>query len=96
MATKAAAMPAAVLKNCAATHAVVLRELAPSSLMRASNSRCFAVCGRGMNSSLDTNCTGIGDGKSDLGARQLGNFIVAEKAHGGSSLVRWGPRLAGF
>ena len=32
--------------------------------MRASNSFCCALCGLGMYSSLDTNCTGIGDGNS--------------------------------
>ena len=38
---------------------------APMSFTRASNSFCCALCGCGMYSSLDTNCTGIGDGNSD-------------------------------
>src|SRR5438477_8632557 len=37
----------------------------PISFTPTSNSRCFGVCGPGMNSSLDTDCTGIGDGNSD-------------------------------
>src|SRR6185437_6532720 len=35
------------------------------SLIRTSNSRCRGVCGTGMNSSLDTDWTGMGEGKSD-------------------------------
>jgi hypothetical protein len=36
--------------------------------MRASNSRYFFVCGAGMNSSLDTDWVGIGEGKADVSA----------------------------
>src|SRR2546428_12300709 len=35
------------------------------SLTRASNSRCLGVWNPGMNSSLDTDCTGMGDGNND-------------------------------
>src|SRR5688500_9779035 len=36
--------------------------------MRTSNSRCFSVCGAGMNSSLETDWVGIGEGKADVSA----------------------------
>src|SRR6266545_4030875 len=37
----------------------------PMSRTRASNSRCFGVCAPGMNSSLETDCTGIGEANND-------------------------------
>jgi hypothetical protein len=36
--------------------------------MRASTCLCRAVCGGGVNSSLETNCVGIGDGKDAVSA----------------------------
>jgi hypothetical protein len=54
MATNAAVMPAAVLKKARRDMPCLRASSPPNSLMRASNSRCFAVCGAGMNSSLDT------------------------------------------
>jgi hypothetical protein len=40
----------------------------PNSLMRASNSRCFTLCGAGIDSSLETDCVGIGDGYAKVSA----------------------------
>src|SRR5688572_24780370 len=58
-------MPDAVLRNLRRLMPCLRASSAPYSLMRASNSRCFSVWGHGMYSSLDTHCTGIGDGKID-------------------------------
>src|SRR5688572_29328107 len=58
-------MPDAVLRKLRRLMPCLRASSAPYSLMRASNSRCFSVCGQGMYSSLDTHCTGIGDGKID-------------------------------
>src|SRR5262245_44181554 len=68
MATKAAAIPAAVLKKARRLMPRWRASSLPYSLIRASNSRCFAVCGAGMNSSLDTDWVGIGAGKADVSA----------------------------
>src|ERR1700674_4702497 len=65
MARNAVAMPAAVWKKRRRLMPRRFAIRAPISLTRASNSRCFAVCGPGMNSSLETDCTGIGEGNSD-------------------------------
>ena len=52
------------------------------SISRASTSRCFAVCGTGRNSSLDTICVGTGEGNDEVSAgsrpliiSSLRNFI---------------------
>src|SRR4029077_19846442 len=58
-------MPEAVWKKRRRLMPRRLAMCAPISFTRASNSRCLAVCGAGMNSSLDTDCTGIGDGNRD-------------------------------
>src|SRR5687767_11594477 len=58
-------MPDAVLRNWRRLMPCLRASSAPYPFMRASNSRCFSVCGHGMYSSLDTHCTGIGDGKID-------------------------------
>src|SRR6202795_4124764 len=68
MATKAAAIPAAVLKKARRRMPCWDASAAPYCFTRASNSRCFAVCGAGMNSSLDTDCVGIDDGKAEVSA----------------------------
>src|SRR5918999_5523200 len=68
MATKAAAMPAAVLKKARRLTPWWRASVVPYSLTRASNSRCFTVCGAGMNSSLETDCVGIGDRKAEVSA----------------------------
>src|SRR5271169_5695171 len=65
MARNAAAMPAALWKKRRRLTPRRLAICAPSVLTRASNARCFCVCGPGMNSSLETDCTGIGDGNRD-------------------------------
>jgi hypothetical protein len=57
-------MPPAVWKNLRRDMPCFLAMRAPMSFTRASNSFCCAVCGDGMNSSLDTNCTGMGEGNS--------------------------------
>jgi hypothetical protein len=68
MATKAAAMPAAVLKNAPA-HALMARQLAAVFFdARLELALLFSVCGAGMNSSLDTDWVGIGEGKADVSA----------------------------
>jgi hypothetical protein len=54
IARKAVAMPAAVWKKRLRLMPRRLAIVAPISLTRASNSRCLGVCGRGMNSSLET------------------------------------------
>ena len=64
MGRDAAAMPPAVLKNLRRLMPFFFAMRAPMSFTRASNSFCCGDCGAGMNSSLDTNCTGIGDGNS--------------------------------
>src|SRR5882672_7750401 len=58
-------MPEAVWKKRRRLMPRRLAIRAPISFTRASNSRCLAVWGPGMNSSLDTDCTGIGEGKRD-------------------------------
>src|SRR5689334_5384448 len=58
-------MPPAVLKNLRRDMPLRFARREPACLMRASNSRCRGVCGLGMNSSLDSDCTGMGDGNSD-------------------------------
>ena len=68
IATKAAAMPAADLKNLRRLMPCLRASALPYSLRRASNSRCFSVCGHGMYSSLDTHCVGIGAGNADVSA----------------------------
>ena len=55
MATNAAAMPAALWKNLRRLMPWCFASWVPSALMRASTCFCFAVCGRGENSSLATN-----------------------------------------
>ena len=40
----------------------------PSSLSLASTARCFALCGAGRYSSLDTICVGTGDGNDEISA----------------------------
>jgi hypothetical protein len=71
MARKAVAMPAAVWKKRRRLMPSRFAMCAPISLMRASNSCCLGVCSAGMNSSLDTDCTGIGDGNSDSAEESL-------------------------
>ena len=61
-------MPAAVWKNARRLTPWCLASRVPSSLMRASTCFCFSVWGGGVNSSLETNWVGIGDGKDDVSA----------------------------
>ena len=56
------AIPAADWKNRRRLMPRRLAIEAPISFTRASNSRCFGVCAYGVNSSLETDCTGMGDG----------------------------------
>src|SRR5690348_10894190 len=73
MARNAAAIPEALWKNRRRLIPRRLAMYAPISFTRASNSRCFSVCGPGMNSSLDTDCTGIGEGKRDSAGDRRSN-----------------------
>ena len=61
-------MPAAVWKNRRRLTPWCFASWLPSSLMRASTRFCCAVCGGGVNSSLETNCVGIGDAKDAVSA----------------------------
>ena len=60
MATKAAAMPAALWKNARRLRPCFLPSSSPMSSRRASTCRCFSLCGAGMYSSLETIWVGIG------------------------------------
>ena len=60
MATKAAAMPAAVWKNWRRSRPCFLPSSSPMSSRRASTSFCCSLCGAGMYSSLEMICVGIG------------------------------------
>ena len=60
MATKAAAMPAAVWKNSRRERPCFPPRASPMSRRRASTSFCCALCGGGMYSSLEMICVGIG------------------------------------
>jgi hypothetical protein len=68
IATNAAAIPAAVLKNARRVMPCLRASSDPYSLMRDSNSRCFSFCGDGMYSSLDTHWAGMGDGNAEVSA----------------------------
>src|SRR6516225_3599416 len=68
IATNEAAMPAAVWKNCRRDSPCRRASRSLSSLSRASTSRCLALCGTGIYSSLDTIWVGTGDGNDDVSA----------------------------
>src|SRR5688572_32467890 len=68
-------MPDAVLRNWRRLMPCLRASSAPYPILRASNSRCFSVCGHGMYSSLDTHCTGIGDGKIDSAGANCFNSL---------------------
>src|ERR1700730_15826271 len=88
MARNAVAMPAAVWKK---PHRLMPRRLAiraPIYFTRVSNSRCFFVCKPGMNSSLETDCTGIGDGNNDSAAESFSSSLV-------ESMLMVPPRVGG-
>ena len=68
MARNEAAMPEAVWKKRRRDRPCRRASRSPSSLSRASTSRCFAVCGTGMYSSLDTIWVGTGDGNEEVSA----------------------------
>src|SRR2546423_13105580 len=61
-------MPAAVWKNFRRLTPWCLASAVPSSLIRASTRFCRSVWGAGVNSSLATNCVGIGDRNDDVSA----------------------------
>ena len=61
-------MPAAVWKNRRRLMPWCFASWLPSSSMRASTCFCFRVCGSGMNSSLETNCVGMGDANEAVSA----------------------------
>src|SRR5258708_21656865 len=70
MARNAVAMPAADWKKRRRDIPRRLAAAAPISFTRASNSRCLRVCGDAMNSSLETDWTGIGEAnRSSAGER---------------------------
>src|SRR5580765_6876349 len=77
-------MPAAVWKNRRRLTPWCFASRLPSSLMRASTSFCFTVCGAGVNSSLETNCVGIGDAKDDVsaGSRSMESLLSRGSLHG--------------
>jgi len=56
------------------------------SFTRASNSRWRGVCGAGMNSSLETDCTGMGEANSDSAAERRAS------SSGDSMLIGWTSR----
>jgi hypothetical protein len=72
-ATNDAAMPAAVWKKRRRDTPMRFASRSLRSISRPSTSRCFAVCGTGAYSSLDTICVGTGEGNDDVsaGARPL-------------------------
>src|ERR1700681_191373 len=88
MARNAVAMPAAVWKKRRRLMPSRLAIRAPISLTRVSNSRCFFVCKLGMNSSLETDCTGIGDGNNDSAAESFSSSLV-------ESMLMVPPRFGG-
>ena len=61
-------MPEALARNCRRVSPCLLASSPPSSLMRASSRRCFAVWGAGMNSSLETLWVGTGPGNAAVSA----------------------------
>ena len=61
-------MPEALARNCRLVTPCFLASSPPSSLMRASSRRCFAVWGAGMNSSLETLWVGTGPGNAAVSA----------------------------
>ena len=72
-------MPAADWKNLRRLMPCLRASSEPYCFRRASNSRCFSVCGQGMYSSLDTHCVGIGDGKCRrLCGQYLLQFLVGK------------------
>src|SRR6266850_2238553 len=68
IATNEAAMPAAVWKKRRRDKPCRRASRSLRSLSRASTSRCFALCGTGMYSSLDTIWVGTGDGNDAVSA----------------------------
>ena len=96
MATKAAAMPAAVWKNARRLTPWCFASRVPSSLMRASTCFCFSVWGGGVNSSLETNCVGMGDGKDDVSAGSRSSSCLGSSNDMAlSSLSATVPRMRG-
>ena len=84
IATNEAAIPAAVWKKRRRDSPCRLANASPISFSRASTWRCFAVCGTGAYSSLETICVGTGDGNDEVSAgssarncRSVRNFMAA-------------------
>ena len=80
-------MPAAVWKNRRRVMPSRRAIVEPICLTRDSNSRCRGVCAAGMNSSLDTDCTGIGDANSD-------SALVSLASSSGDSMPMGDPPAA--
>src|SRR6266436_2286593 len=88
IATNEAAMPAAVWKKRRRDKPCRRASRSLSSLSRASTSRCLALCGAGMYSSLDTIWVGTGDGNdavsagwSSLSCSSVRNFTLTSLAY---------------
>src|SRR6516165_9844169 len=86
IATNEAAMPAAVWKKRRRDRPCCRASRSLNSLSRASTSRCLAVCGTGMYSSLDTIWVGTGDGNDEVSAgsncfscSSLRNFMLSSR-----------------
>ncbi len=77
-ATKPAAMPAALWKNCRRDSPCLPPSSSAIASSRASTSFCFSLCGGGVNSSLETIWVGIGVacGSSSDGASSRISFSV--------------------
>ena len=69
MATKAAAIPAAVFRNLRRGNPCLRASGSASSRRRSSNLRCSSLRGGGVNSPLVTACVGMGDSLRNLDAR---------------------------
>jgi len=70
-------MPDAVVRNRRRVMPWRFASTPPSSLSRPSTRRWRAVCGAGMNSSLDTLCVGIGPAKAWVSA---GNRLASSRS----------------